>query len=206
MAVFGRIQCGVLLLSLCVSAAADTYKCKQADGSVAYQGLPCAANSVAQQVVNPATGSVLGLAMSEMGMVGLRMAMRKESDRGMISKPVAACFNAMGNERLYSTFQHLLADNMSAADLREANAFFNSETGQKLARRNVLRAYALTGATPPGPEPLLTAVEENAVSEFTATPAGQKLITKKFMTSSDSLPVVVLRVQELYNECRPQHR
>jgi len=47
----------------------------------------------------------------------------------------------------------------------------------------------------------LSAIEENAVAEFTATPAGQKLITQKFLTSAESLPVVGARINELYMEC-----
>jgi hypothetical protein len=147
MAVFGRMQCGVLLLSLCVSAAAENYKCKLADGSTTYQDTPCTVNGATQQVVNVATGSVLGLTMSEMGMIGLRSGVRKLSERGMMSKKVEACFNGLGNERLYSTFQHLLAENLSTADLKEANAFFNSATGQKFAKRNVLQAYSLGSIT-----------------------------------------------------------
>ena len=201
MAVFGRMQCGVLLLSLCVSAAAENYKCKLADGSTTYQDTPCTVNGATQQVVNVATGSVLGLTMSEMGMIGLRSGVRKLSERGMMSKKVEACFNGLGNERLYSTFQHLLAENLSTADLKEANAFFNSATGQKFAKRNVLQAYSLQGETPPEQPPVLNPIEENAVAEFTATPAGQKLVKQRFLASAESLPVVVARIQELRNEC-----
>jgi hypothetical protein len=204
MAVFGRMQCGVLLLSLCVSAAAENYKCKLADGSTTYQDTPCTSNAATQQVVNTASGSVLGLTMSEAGMVSLRRIARKASERGGMSKTIAACFNGLGNDRLYSTFQHLLAENLSVGDLKAANAFFNSPTGQKLARRNVLRAYSLSGETPPEQEPVLSAIEENAVAEFTATPAGQKLITQKFLTSAESLPVVGARINELYMECGAQ--
>jgi len=64
-----------------------------------------------------------------------------------------------------------------------------------------LNAYASMGETPHEQAPVLTAAEENEVSEFVSTPAGQMLITRKFIASTGTLPAVVARIQELYKEC-----
>ena len=201
MTIIGRVSIAVLLISLSFSVAAENYMCKQPNGSTTYQDTPCTATGDTQQVVSAASGDVLGLTMSEAATVGLRIGAQKAADSGRMSKVVAACLGGMRKDRFYSTFQHLLAENLSAADLKAANAFFNSSTGRKYSKRNVLQVYSTMGVTPPEQAPLLTATEENEVSEFTSTSAGQTLITRRFLSSAESRPEVVARLQEIYKEC-----
>ncbi|HSY28851.1 MAG TPA: DUF2059 domain-containing protein, partial [Burkholderiaceae bacterium] len=143
--------------------------------------------------------------VSESAMVGLRANARKAEASGRMSKIVAACFNELDNSRFYSTFQRLFAENMNAGDLKAANAFFNSPTGRKYARRLALNAYTLMGERPPEQAPVLKPAEENEVSEFVSTPVGQMLIKRKFIVSAGTFPAVVTRIQELYKECGAAH-
>jgi hypothetical protein len=202
---FFRIQCGLLLACLSLAANAENFKCKLPDGSTTYQDTPCTSSNATQEVVTAASGSVLISIVSELVMIGVRSGARKAEASGRMSKIVAACFNGLDNSRFYSTFQHLYSENMSAGDLKAANAFFNSPTGRKYARRLVLSGYASIGETPPEQAPVLKAAEENEVSEFVSTPVGQMLITRKFIVASGTFPAVVARIQELYKECGAKH-
>lgn len=201
MAISGRILGAGLLACVSFSAFADNYKCKLQDGSTTYQDQPCSMNGATQQVVAANTGAVLGSSMSEAAMVGLRFGARKAAESGRISKMAATCIDGQDNMKFYSAFQRLLAENFSAGDLKIANAFFNGPTGRKFAKRNVLKIYTSLGEVPPEPAPVLTALEENEVAEFTATPAGQALITRKFLSTAESLPLVVERLQEIRSQC-----
>lgn len=205
MAILGRIQCAILLASLSFAAFAENYKCKLPDGSTTYQDRPCSANGATQQVVAANTGAVLGSSMSEAAMVGLRVGARRAAASGAMSKMVAACIDGQDNMKFYSAFQHLLAENFSAGDLKIANAFFNGPTGRKFAKRNILKVYTSMGEVPPEPAPVLSVLEENEVAEFTATAAGQALITRKFLSTAESLPLIVERLQEIKNQCGARH-
>jgi len=205
MTLFGRILCAALLIGIASSAAAENFKCKLPDGTSTYQDRPCDKNVATQEVVNASNGAVLAMSMSEAAMVGLRLGAKKASASGRMSPVVANCLSGMSNERFYTTFQHLLADNIDPADLKAANTFYNSPTGRKYSRRNVIRVYALAGESAPEQPPIMTPKEENEVSEFTSTPAGQTLITRRFLENAEALPIIVSRIQEISKECGKQH-
>lgn len=196
-----RIPSALLLACLSFSVNAETFKCKLPDGSATYQDTPCTQSGSTQQSLSAMTGSVLGMSMSEAAMVGLRANAKRAGEMGTMSKIVSACLSGQDNGRFYSTFQRLLADNLPSEDLKAANAFFDSPAGRKYAKRNLAKIYASLGERPSDPTPILTAAEENQIAEFTATPAGQRLVTQRFLNTAESLPLVVGRIQELYKEC-----
>lgn len=159
-------------------------------------------NGATQQEMT-ASGSVLALSLSEGGMIGLHAVVHQYESN--MSKASVACLMGQDNARLYSIMQRILSENMSPADLKAANAFFDSPTGRKYAKRDLAEAYKVFGQPVPQPVPVLSAAELNQVAEFTATPAGQMLITNKFMNKATSLPVVRDRINELMKECGARH-
>lgn len=196
-----RMSLAALLTCLSLSAYAETFKCKLSDGTTTYQDTPCTQTGATQQQV-AVTGSVLALTLSEAGMVGLRAVVHKFE--GGMSKLTVSCLMGQDNSRLYNTFQKILSENMNVPDLKAANAFFDSPTGRKFAKRELVGTYKTFGQTPPDRTPFLNAAEENQVAEFKATPAGQMLITNKFMDKATTMPIVRERVSELMKECGAQ--
>jgi hypothetical protein len=193
-----RILLATLLACLSFSVSAETFKCKLPDGTTTYQDTPCMQSGATQQQIT-ATGSVLALTLSEAGMVTLRSLVHQFE--GGMSKYTVSCLMGQDNSRFYSTFQKILQENMNAADLKAANAFFDSTTGRKFAKRNLAVFYRSVGQTPSDPVAPLNAAEENQVAEFTATPAGQTLIQNKFIDKATSLPIVRDRINDLMREC-----
>lgn len=198
MSLMWRLSLAILLACFSFSASAETFKCKLPDGSTTYQDTPCMQNGATQQQV-VASGSVLALTLSEAGMLGLRSVVNQYAVGR--SKFTVDCLMGQDNSRLYNVFQKILSENMNAADLKVANAFFDSPTGRKFAKRELANTYKSFGRVPSEPTPVLNAAEENQVAEFKATPAGQMLITNRFMDKATALPVVRERVLELMKEC-----
>jgi hypothetical protein len=193
-----RVLLAMLLACLSFSACADTFKCKLADGSTTYQDTPCMQSGATQQEIT-AAGSVLALSMSEAVTVGMRAGISQ--NEAFMSKFAVSCLKSQDNSRFYSTFQRILSENMTPADLKAANAFFDSPTGRKFAKRELATAYKSVGQVPSDPVPVINAAEENQIAEFKATPAGQMLITNKFMNKATLFPAVFERMTELKKEC-----
>jgi hypothetical protein len=193
-----RISLAVLLICLSITSHAETFKCKLPDGTVTYQDRPCVQSGATQQQL-AVTGSVLALTLSEATMIGVRAGIRQHE--GTLSKLAFDCLMGQDNSRFYSTYQRILSENMNPADLKAANEFFDSPVGRKFAKRELSVAYKTVGQTAPEPLPIISAAEENQISEFKATSAGQMLITNKFMNKATLLPAVFERAKELRKEC-----
>jgi hypothetical protein len=202
MSVMLRTAAVLVLACAPLAANAEMYKCKQADGSSAYQDHPCEAGAdekiMKLQGQNP---SVLVSMMADIFVVALRAAAKQKLSSGTISQPVANCLMHLESWKLNAALDASLHELMDPGEIRETNEFFLTPAGKKVARKVLVDVYASVGEPAPDAPPKLTYDEETEVGKFNRSSAGSKLLSKNGIAKFVMSPVVIRRIGRMAQSC-----
>jgi hypothetical protein len=197
-----RIAAILALACAPLAAKAEMYKCKQPDGSAAYQDHPCEAG--ADEKVLKLQGehpSLLVSTMADIFVVALRSSAKQGLSSGTISQPVASCLMHLESWKLNAALDASLHDLLDPDELRATNQFFLTPAGKKFARKVLVEAYIGMGEPAPDSPPAFTADEETEVGKFNRSSAGSKLLSKNGIARFVMSPVVVKRVGGMAQSC-----
>jgi hypothetical protein len=112
--------------------------------------------------------------LSRAVVAGIKIGLEAAESRGTIGPAMATCIRAIDDGALAPVYQRLMAERMTAAEIREVDAFYDSEAGDRYFRwsLNQLRQQQNLPIT----DPIDYGQEEQKRAEgFHATGAGRKL-------------------------------
>ena len=191
----------VVCACLPLTAHATAYKCSLPGGGTAYQDSPCQNGAAQQSVELSIASSGLVTLVSDVAVLGLHVAARKQKQLGYMPDAVANCVMAVKGKDYDGAVQKALSTAMNTADLQTANSFFASPAGRKLGKMILAQSYQSLGEQAPEAAPALNDEEAYKLEVFVHTSAGQILVNQRFIANSDVTPIIRARGEELKKNC-----
>lgn len=139
---------------------------------------------------------------AQSALIGLQLAARQRAAKGTLPAAQNACIQALKPGEFHDTTEKLVTASLSPAELAAAEQFFGSVPGRKYATHGLLGIYTALGEKAPEPLPQITAIDNQAIEAFAASPAGQALLTRQVLQSPAAREAYDRRSQELVARCQ----
>lgn len=137
-------------------------------------------------------------------LIGMQLSVHKGLQQGQTPAAVDTCVQALDASSFDGVFQSYLSKNLSAGELREADEFFASAAGAKLAQHGQLQVYLDAGEKAPEPMPTFSDTDNRTIDTFNHTAVDEKLFASNLLGSPDAQQVIRSRITELLNGCSPK--
>jgi hypothetical protein len=108
-------------------------------------------------------------------LLGVQLGAKKGAAELKMPSPVASCLLALDASSLTDVVESVLVGNLTQAELRTADAFFETTAGKKYAQLGALDVYTSVGETPPGEPPTVSDAESKQIEDFNGSQTGKKL-------------------------------
>lgn len=139
---------------------------------------------------------------AQSALTGLQIAAQQRATKGLLPQAQNACIQALQPEELHAATEQAVTSALSAAEVAQADAFFQSMAGRKYAMHGLLGIYTTLGEQPPEPLPLLTDTDNQAIAAFIASPTGQALLKRQVLQAPKARQLYDDRMQALVTRCR----
>lgn len=160
------------------------------------------ADEPAPSAASPASPAASAFAKSIL--IGMQLSVHKGLQQGQTPAAVDACVQALDASSFDGVFQSYLSKNLTADELRNADAFFASTAGAKLAQHGQLQVYLDAGEKAPEPMPTFSDTDNRTIDTFNHTAVGEKLFASNLLGSPAAQEVIRSRITELLNGCNPK--
>jgi len=120
---------------------------------------------------------------------------------GKTSPKTLDCVSKLDRTTFAPVFAQAIAANMSAQEIASSTAFFESAPGRKYIDSGIYQLYDAVGFTSPDPEPSVSEADMQAVTAFSRTSAGDKLLVRRIFDSPEIRGAIGARIQQVLNGC-----
>ena len=160
------------------------------------------ASTAFAQTQSPAAARlVAAMRIDEVTLLGLRLGLQRGIRDGKTSAKTLDCVSKLDRSTFAPVFAQAIAANLSAQEIAASTAFFESAPGRTYIDSGIYQLYDAVGFTSPDPEPNVTQADLNAVTAFSRTPAGDKLLVRRIFDSAEIRAAVGARIQQVLNGC-----
>jgi hypothetical protein len=167
-------------------------------GVVLLLGAPAAS---AQPDSAAATRLVTAMRIDDVTLLGLRLGLQRGIRDGKTSPKMLECVSKLDRMTFAPVFAQAIAATMSAQEIASSTAFFESAPGRKYIDSGIYQLYDAVGFTSPDPEPKVSEADMQAVTTFSRTPAGDKLLVRRIFDSAEIRGAIGARIQQVLNGC-----
>ncbi|HYL19126.1 MAG TPA: hypothetical protein VEV20_10605 [Burkholderiales bacterium] len=161
-------------------------------------GAPAAS---AQVQSNAAARLVSAMRIDDVTLLGLRLGLQRGIRDGKTSPKTLDCVSKLDRSTFAPVFAQAIAANMSAQEIASATAFFESAPGRKYIDSGIYQLYDAVGFSSPDPEPSVSEADMQAVTAFSRTSAGDKLLVRRIFDSPEIRGAIGARIQQVLNGC-----
>jgi hypothetical protein len=152
----------------------------------------------------PSAASPAASAFAKSILIGMQLSVHKGLQQGQTPAAVDACVQALDASSFDSVFQSYLSKNLSASELQDADAFFATTPGMKLAQHGQMQVYLDAGEKAPEPMPTFSDTDNRVIDTFNHTAAGEKLFASNLLGNPAAQQVIRSRITELLTGCNPK--
>jgi len=139
--------------------------------------------------------------VDDVTLLGLRLGLQRGIHDGKTSPKTLECVSKLDRGTFSPVFAQAVDANLSAQEVASATAFFESGPGRKYIDSGIFQLYDAVGVTSPNPEPIVSERDREAVTAFSRTSAGDKLLVKRIFDSVELRSAISARIQQVLNGC-----
>jgi len=154
------------------------------------------------QTPSPAAARLVSaMRIDDVTLLGLRLGLQRGIRDGKGSPKTLECVSKLERTTFAPVFAQAIAANLSAQEIASSTAFFESAPGRKYIDSGIYQLYDAVGFTSPDPEPKVSEADMQAVTAFSRTSAGDKLLVRRIFDSPEIRGAIGARIQQVLNGC-----
>ena len=154
------------------------------------------------QTPSPAAARLVSaMRIDDVTLLGLRLGLQRGIRDGKGSAKTLECVSKLDRSTFAPVFAQAIAANLSAQEMASSIAFFESASGRKYIDSGIYQLYDAVGFTSPDPEPKVSEADMQAVTTFSRTSAGDKLLVRRIFDSPEIRAAIGARIQQVLNGC-----
>lgn len=139
--------------------------------------------------------------IDEVTLLGLRLGLQRGAREGSVSAKALDCVKKLDRTTFAPVYVQVVAANLTAPEMASSAAFFESAPGRKYIESGIFQLYQAVAIAAPDPEPILSDADLQAITAFSHTSAGKKLLVDRILDTPETRAAIGARIQQLLISC-----